>query len=174
MTAAFRFAYDYIPFDPQAWGGGISEGNEHFEITYFPATGCDIILAFSGGIAGMRAARDTNMSIIVKPLELSARIVPFEAGDGFACNLIHVRGEQSPTRGPVLVIHGAGVRANLFRPPTETTLVDCLVARGYDVWLENWRASIDLLPNTWTLDQAAVFDHPRAVRKVLEQTGASK
>jgi hypothetical protein len=122
----------------------------------------------------MRAARDTNMSIIAKPLELSARIVPFEAGDGFACNLIHVRGEQTPTRGPVLVIHWAGVRANLFRPPTETTLVDCLVSRGYDVWLENWRASIDLLPNTWTLDQAAVFDHPRAVRKVLEETGASK
>jgi poly(3-hydroxyalkanoate) synthetase len=70
-----------------------------------------------------------------------------------------------------LLIHGAGVRANLFRAPVETTLVDVLMASGYDVWLENWRASIDLHPNLWTLDQAAVFDHPQAVRKIVEETG---
>ena len=46
--------------------------------------------------------------------------------------------------------------------------------RGYDVWLENWRASIDLAPNEWTLDQAAVHDHPDAVRKVVEETGADE
>jgi len=71
----------------------------------------------------------------------------------------------------VLLVHGAGVRANIFRAPVETTLVDALIAHGYDVWLENWRASIDLSPNTWTLDQAARYDHPRAVEKVVEETG---
>lgn len=101
----------------------------------------------------------------------TTRIVPFEAGDGFPCNLIHVRGPVPATRCPVLLIHGAGVRANLFRAPVETTLVDYLLARGYDVWLENWRASIDLRPNLWTLDQAAVFDHPYAVRKIVAETG---
>jgi hypothetical protein len=100
------------------------------------------------------------------------RIVPFTAGDGLALNLIHVRGNAEPTRGPVLLVHGAGVRANLFRAPTETNLVDFLVAAGYDVWLENWRASIDLPPNEWTLDQAALYDHPRAVQKVVEETSA--
>jgi hypothetical protein len=100
------------------------------------------------------------------------RVVPFTAGDGFGCNLIHVRGEAEPTRGPVLLVHGAGVRANIFRAPVQTSLVDYLVARGYDVWLENWRASIDLPHNEWTLDQAAVFDHPQAVKKVLAETGA--
>jgi hypothetical protein len=99
------------------------------------------------------------------------QIVPFTAGDGFACNLIHVRGALPPTRGPVLLVHGAGVRANIFRAPVRVSLVDYLVEHGYDVWLENWRASIDLAPNRWTLDQAAVFDHPVAVRKVLELTG---
>ena len=99
------------------------------------------------------------------------RVVPFLAGDGFPCNLIHVEGKESPRRGPVLLVHGAGVRANIFRPPVETTMVDFLIQNGYDVWLENWRASIDFPPNHWTLDQAALYDHPAAVRTVLQQTG---
>jgi len=86
---------------------------------------------------------------------LKERVIPFRAGDGFQCNLIHIQGERPTTRGPVLLVHGAGVRANIFRAPVKTTLVDTLVERGYDVWLENWRASIDLPPNRWTLDQAA-------------------
>jgi pimeloyl-ACP methyl ester carboxylesterase len=104
--------------------------------------------------------------------ELQQEVVPFRAGDGFACNLIHVRGPQPPTKGPVLLVHGAGVRANLFRAPVQTTLVDFLTAAGYDVWLENWRASIDLTPNPWTLDEAAVYDHPEAVRTVVRETGS--
>jgi pimeloyl-ACP methyl ester carboxylesterase len=102
------------------------------------------------------------------------RVVPFAAGDGMALNLINVRGEAPPARGPVLLVHGAGVRANLFRPPVEQNLVDFLIAHGYDVWLENWRASIDLPPNEWTLDQAALHDHPAAVRTVVEQTGCDR
>ena len=105
---------------------------------------------------------------------LKERIVEFKAGDDFPLNLINVRGEQSPTKGPVILVHGAGVRANIFRAPVETTLVDYLVESGYDVWLENWRASIDLPPNPWTLDQAALYDHPEAVKTVVEQTGAEE
>ena len=66
------------------------------------------------------------------------------------------------------------MRANIFRAPVERTLVDELVDAGYDVWLENWRASIDLAPNEWTLDQAAEHDHPAAVQKVVEETGADE
>ena len=102
------------------------------------------------------------------------RIVPFKAGDGMDLNLIQVNGSRPPDRGPVLLVHGAGVRANLFRAPVDTTLVDFLVDHGYDVWLENWRASIDLPPNEWTLDQAAVYDHPQAVKTVMVETGAGE
>jgi len=102
------------------------------------------------------------------------RVVPFTAGDGLQCNLVNVRGEREPSRSPVLLVHGAGVRANIFRAPIERTLVDELVDAGYDVWLENWRASIDLPPNEWTLDQAAEHDHPSAVRKIVEETGADE
>jgi hypothetical protein len=105
---------------------------------------------------------------------LVTETIPFRAGDGFACNLLHVRGPTPPTRRPVLLVHGAGVRANIFRAPVETTFVDYLVARGHDVWLENWRGSIDFPRNEWTLDQSALYDHPVAVKTVVERTGVKE
>ena len=100
-------------------------------------------------------------------------IVSFTTGDGRSLNLVHVVGEHPATLGPVLLVHGAGVRANIFRPPVASHFVDALLARGYDVWLENWRASIDLPPCHWTLDQVALYDHPAAVQTVLANTGAT-
>ena len=102
------------------------------------------------------------------------RTVPFAAGDALPLHLVNIRGAVAPTRGPVLLVHGAGVRGEIFRPPTTTTLVDALVAAGWDVWLENWRASIDVPANDWDLDQAAVHDHPPAVATVLAATGAER
>jgi pimeloyl-ACP methyl ester carboxylesterase len=102
------------------------------------------------------------------------RRVPFQTQDGFSLDLINVRAEKEPTKGPIILVHGAGVRANIFRAPVKTTVVDALVAEGYDVWLENWRASIDFAPNEWTLDQASRYDHPAAVNTVLRETGASQ
>ncbi|MFG3346350.1 alpha/beta fold hydrolase [Streptomyces sp. NPDC048018] len=99
---------------------------------------------------------------------------PLTALDGRPLTLVHVRGRRPPTRGPVLVVHGAGVRAELFRPPLRRTFVDALVDAGWDVWLLNWRASIDLDPVPWTLDQAAAYDHPAAVAHVLEATGTDR
>lgn len=104
---------------------------------------------------------------------LRRRILPFRAGDGYPCTLHNVRGEHEPTRGPVLMIHGTGVRGDIFlgaRP--SSSLAGRLVAEGYDVWLENWRASIDLPPHPYSLDEGAAFDHPAAIARVLEETGA--
>jgi pimeloyl-ACP methyl ester carboxylesterase len=102
----------------------------------------------------------------------SDEVFPFETADGITCNVTHVRGPGRPTKGPVLLVHGVGVRTEVWRPPTPRTLVEALVDDGYDVWMETWRASMDVPNNTWNLDQAAVLDHPLAVRKVLERTGA--
>jgi len=105
---------------------------------------------------------------------LKERIVEFTSADGMCCNLLHVTGSHPPTRGPVMLVHGTGVRASSFRPPLPHTIVDALLAHGYDVWLENWRASIDFPPNTWTLDQAARYDHPVAVKTICSETGSDK
>jgi pimeloyl-ACP methyl ester carboxylesterase len=116
--------------------------------------------------------RSRPQTAVTAQQPLREEVVPFTAGDGRALNLVHVRSEVEPARGPVLLVHGAGVSADIFRAPVATNVVDALVARGWDVWLENWRASIRLEPNTWNLDEAAVYDHPVAVRTVLERTGA--
>ena len=105
-------------------------------------------------------------------MTMTERVVPVRARDGFELNLINVRGSQRPEKGPVLLVHGAGVRANIFRAPSGGTIVDGLIGAGYDVWLENWRASIDFAPNEWTLDQAAVHDHPASVETVVRETGS--
>ena len=73
----------------------------------------------------------------------------------------------------MLLVHGAGVRAELFRPPQPRTLIDTLLDEGFDVWALNWRASIDLPPVAWTLDEAAALDYPAAVRLIRERTGAA-
>ena len=107
---------------------------------------------------------------------LERRILAVRARDGRLLTLHHVRragGGSEPERGPVLLGHGTGVRANLFyTPPLRTTLVDALLDAGHDVWLESWRGSIDLDTCEYTLDQVAVHDHPALVEAVLEETGA--
>ncbi|MES9882463.1 MAG: hypothetical protein ABW185_16460, partial [Sedimenticola sp.] len=75
--------------------------------------------------------------------ELVERTVPYTAGDGLVLNLINVHRRSGATRGPVVLVHGAGVRANIYRAPVQENLVDALTAHGYDVWLMNWRGSID-------------------------------
>src|SRR5205085_10053747 len=49
-------------------------------------------------------------------------VVPFTAADGMPLNLHHVTGERPASRGPVLLVHGAGVRANIFRAPERRTV----------------------------------------------------
>ena len=109
---------------------------------------------------------------------LERKVVPFEVDDlDFPLNVQRLRlaGAGEPEGEPVLLIPGSGVRANMFYgQPVGVTLAEYLLKLGYDVWAENWRASIDFPPNSYTLDSAARFDHPRAVDVVLEQTGRAQ
>ena len=95
----------------------------------------------------------------MKPTELTEDVIPFRTDDGMTCQLRRV------------LVHGAGVRSKIFRARVDETLVDALVQAGYDVWLEDWRASINLPANRWNLDQAARYDHPAAIRTIVERTG---
>jgi alpha/beta hydrolase family protein len=102
------------------------------------------------------------------------RIVGFTAGDGVPLTLHNVRAnaDARPEGAPVLLLHGTGVRANLFYgAPGRPSFARALVDAGYDVWASNWRASIDFPPHPYTLDQAALFDHPAAIQAILGDTG---
>lgn len=99
---------------------------------------------------------------------------PFTARDGFSCNLLRVGNGEGATKGPVLLVHGAGVRGNIYNPPNDTNLIQVLKNEGYDVWLENWRGSIECPQNEWNLDLAAYNDHPAAVEEVCRITGKDK
>jgi hypothetical protein len=106
--------------------------------------------------------------------DLRRRVVPYRADDGFELTLHHLRGAREPTRGPVLLSPGAGVRAELYYgQPSGRTLAEVLLAEGYDVWSQNWRGSIDCPPNLYTLDRVARYDHPAAVATVLREARTS-
>lgn len=94
----------------------------------------------------------------------------FDAEDGVKLNFRRLKPVPGTTdKGPVMFVHGSGTRANLFCPPSTITLPAMLSAAGFDVWLLNWRASIDLEPIQYTFDDAAVNDFPAAVTTILTE-----
>jgi cholesterol oxidase len=93
-------------------------------------------------------------------------------GDDAWLRLVRYEGGR---RGPVILAAGFGMPATSFAIDTvETNLAEHLVREGYDVWLFDYRASIDL-PSAWTsftLDDIARADWPSAVAEVRRVTGA--
>jgi cholesterol oxidase len=79
------------------------------------------------------------------------------------------------SKGPVMLVHGLGVSSGIFTVDTiDTNLVEYLFAHGYDVWLLDYRASIDLAgaEQQSTGDSIAAIDLPEAVAEVRRLTGA--
>ena len=95
--------------------------------------------------------------------------------DGRTLNLHRIRRKGDVPGRPVLLVGGLAMRANAFYgPASQRTLVDALVEAGRDVWVENWRTSIDLPQSDYSLDEAAVYDHPAAVETICASTGADR
>ena len=70
--------------------------------------------------------------------------------------------------------HGLGVSSLIFSIDTiDTSLLEYLYAGGYDVWLLDYRASIELpyACEQFTADDVADKDYPAAIAKILELTG---
>ena len=85
-----------------------------------------------------------------------------------ACSrLIRYRGGD---KGPVMLASGFAMSATSMLTPTiHPNLVEFLLDGGYDVWLFDYRAGIDLpsADTQFTVDDIAYLDWPRAVDEVL-------
>ena len=108
-----------------------------------------------------------------RPLRVGApQVAFFKTADGVGLRLTRYRGGA---KGPVILSHGLGVSNLIFSIDTiETNLLEYLFAHGYDVWLLDYRSSIELPVATLQAsgDDVATKDYPAAVSKVLELTGA--
>ena len=116
------------------------------------------------------AARSCATTPLIR--ELAPQVYPFKTEDGVSLRLTRYRGGD---KGPVMLIHGLGVSSLIFSLDTiDTNLLEFLYAQGYDVWLLDYRFSIDLPASELqaSADDVAKYDHPAAVTKVREMTGA--
>jgi cholesterol oxidase len=93
--------------------------------------------------------------------------------DGVELRLTRYRGGE---KGPLILTHGLGVSSGIFTIDTiETNLLEYVFAQGYDAWLLDYRASIEL-PSARTqfnADDVATRDYPAAVEMVRSLTGAA-
>jgi cholesterol oxidase len=82
---------------------------------------------------------------------------------------------QGGDKGPVIFSHGLGVSSKIFSLDTiDTNLLEYLYQQNYDIWLLDYRASIELpaSKSQFSADDIAKYDYPAAVARVLQETGA--
>lgn len=88
--------------------------------------------------------------------------------------LLRLTRYKGGTKGPVILSHGLGVSSCIFTIDTiDTNLLEYLFLHEYDVWLLDYRSSIELASaeRPHTADDVAKFDYPAAVAKVREIAG---
>ena len=102
--------------------------------------------------------------------------------DGFTIHLTRYQGES--TLPPIILAPGMGVNASSFAADTvDTNLIEYLTwhqhqgqALERDVWLFDYRASFNSgsSKRKFSIDDIAQFDWPRAIEKVLKESGHSQ
>lgn len=126
-----------------------------------------------GGASSNSLEREVAASA-QRPLRLGeAETHSVTASDGVSLRLTRHTGGA---KGPVLIAHCIGVSSRMYTTDTvETNLAEYLYADGFDVWLLDFRLSIDLPASRRqsTMDDVASRDYPAAVSFVREATGSS-
>jgi cholesterol oxidase len=127
-----------------------------------------------GGIAApLKFFDESAPPRLKRPLRTCApEVHDFNALDGVALKLTRYQGGK---KGPVILSHGLGVSSLIFSIDTiGTNLLEYLYAHEFDVWLLDYRASIDLKASKgqFTGDDIALKDYPAAIQKALEVTEA--
>lgn len=108
-----------------------------------------------------------------RPLRAPApEIYPFVTEDGKTLRLTRYHAGDKNT---VMCSHGLGVASSIFSTDLiDTNLLEYLCAHEYDVWLLDYRCSVelpDLAAEQSNGDDVARYDYPAAVAKVRELSG---
>jgi len=120
---------------------------------------------YGGAIAGPHLLDPLAPPRKRRPLRIDVdpEVHNFRTADGVMLQLTRYPGG---TRGPVLLAHGLGVSSRIFTIDTiDTNLTEYLVSRGFDTWLLDFRASIELPASRgqFSADDIAKYDFPAAV-----------
>jgi cholesterol oxidase len=105
-------------------------------------------------------------------LPVEPEVYQVDAGDGVLLRLTRYRGGR---KGPLMCVHGLGVSSKIFSTDLiERNLLEELVANKYDVWLLDYRSSIDLpyAARQYSADDVAIKDFPAAVSFIRKTAGA--
>jgi len=109
-----------------------------------------------------------------RPLRVGAPEVHyFKTDDNVQLRLTRYQGGR---KGPVILAHGGAASSLIYTTDLiETNLTEYLYAHGYDIWLLDYRASIELpyAAAPYTGDDIARCDWPAAVEQVQAKTGAA-
>lgn len=129
-----------------------------------------------GGVAAPARLIDTAKPPRIKrPLRAPIPVRhPFTTPDGVDLLLTRY---QAGEKGPVLLTHGLGVSSSIFSIDTiGTNLVEFLCAHKFDVWLLDYRSSIELPASRtdYTADDIAEYDYPVAVDYMVRHAGKAR
>jgi hypothetical protein len=100
--------------------------------------------------------------------------IDFAARDGSYLLAHHTSGGS---KGPVIIAPGTAMTGLSYCIDTvQQNLVEFLVARGFDVWLFDWRTSplLDAHQRSYTLDAVGRNDWPAVIDEVRQRTGAAQ
>ena len=129
---------------------------------------------YTKGIAPFRVFNPAAPARVRRPLRCgNGEVMPLTTADGVSLRLTRYRGGDN---GPVMLIHGLGVSSKIFSLDTiDTNLLEFLFEREYDVWLLDFRDSIELpiAQQRSNGDAVAHYDIPAAVAMVKAKTGRS-
>lgn len=102
---------------------------------------------------------------------------PFSTDDGLGLSLQRFsRGECDDV---VILVHGLTSSSDMFIMPEHENLVSYLLDNGLtDVWCLDFRMSnrfsYNLYPSSYSMDDAALYDHPRAIDTVRKVVGENR
>ena len=128
--------------------------------------------SYSGSFSPFNLYNPDLPARVKRPLSVGApEIHKVLTEDGVEIQLTRYRGGA---KGPVILSHGLGVSSRIFSLDTiDVNLLEYLFAEQYDIWLLDYRVSIELpaSDSRSSADEIAKFDYPAAVAKVLQETG---